>query len=333
MSATNTDVEDLERVKRVKMPDWISPMLATLTDDRFSGENWIYERKLDGERLIAYKRDGNVRLMTRNRKEVGKNYPEVVDALSALDLDGFIVDGEMVAFEGDITSFQKLQGRMHRSGGPGLGRGEVEVFYYLFDIMYLKDHDIRRLPLRKRKALLKHAITFTDPIRYTAHRNEEGMDLYREACEKSWEGIIAKKADSPYVSKRSRSWLKFKCVHQQEMVIGGFTDPEGSRKGFGALLLGYYDSGALVYAGKVGTGFDEKMLEELGEELRSREIDSSPFDRGDPERGAHFVEPDLVGEVGFTEWTSGGKLRHPRFLGLRRDKSPEEVVRESGVIV
>ena len=322
------EIAGLKEVVGREQPEWISPMLAILTDRRFSDPNWIYERKLDGERVLSFKKGGEVRLMSRNRKQIGSSYPEVVDALSSLDLDDFIADGEMVAFDGRLTSFQKLQGRMHLSG-KRIESSKVEVFYYLFDLMFLDGHDLREVPLRRRKSLLKSVIDFDDPLRFTPHRNRDGEDYYRKACERGWEGVIAKRADSEYVSKRSKNWLKFKCVHQQEFVIGGFTEPKGSREGFGALLLGYYESDKLAFAGKVGTGFDDEMLVKLGDELRSIEIEDSPFDQGSPgDKEVHWVRPEKVGEVGFTEWTSSGKLRHPRFLGLRRDKPPEEVVRE-----
>jgi ATP-dependent DNA ligase len=180
--------------------------------------------------------------------------------------------------------------------------------------------------------LLREAIDFDDPIRLTTHRNGKGQELFAEACRKGWEGLIAKRADSPYTDRRSRDWLKFKCERGQELVVGGFTDPQGSRSGFGALLLGYFDDGELRYAGKVGTGFDEATLADISGRLRKLEISSPPFaDTTAIERGGqvHWVEPELVAQVAFVEWTRHGRLRHPRFLGLRDDKSAREVVREA----
>ena len=167
-------------------------------------------------------------------------------------------------------------------------------------------------------------------VRFTSHRNEEGEAYHREACEKGWEGVIAKDARAPYVHSRSKKWLKLKCGHRQELVVGGFTEPEGERTGFGALLLGYYDGDDLLYAGKVGTGFDDDTLESLRERLDSLERDTPPYAEGEdlPRKGVHWVTPKLVAEIGFTEWTEDHRLRHPRFLGLRRDKEAEEVVRE-----
>jgi ATP-dependent DNA ligase len=176
--------------------------------------------------------------------------------------------------------------------------------------------------------LLKKAVRFTSHVRYTPHRNEDGESYLEQACRKGWEGLIAKDARASYEHKRSRKWLKFKCVNQQELVIGGFTEPKGARIGFGALLVGYYQDGKLRYAGKVGTGYDDELLRSLRKRLNRIERKSSPFDEEISEAGAHWVKPELVGEFGFTEWTAHGRLRHPRFLGLRRDKSPKEVHRE-----
>jgi DNA ligase D-like protein (predicted ligase) len=204
------------------------------------------------------------------------------------------------------------------------------VFLYVFDLLWLDGHDVRSLPLRARKRLLRSALQFHGPVRWTQYRNRDGEELFAQACRKGWEGVIAKRADSPYVSTRSRDWLKFKCEQGQELVIGGYTAPKGSRVEFGALLLGYYDDGRFEYAGKVGTGFDEQTLHALGARLRDLQREEAPF--ADPrsirERGVTWVRPELVAQVGFTEWTSYGRLRHPRFLGLRDDKAASEVVRE-----
>jgi DNA ligase D-like protein (predicted ligase) len=204
----------------------------------------------------------------------------------------------------------------------------IPVYYYVFDILYLEGCDTTALALRTRKALLKRAFSFPDPIRFLTHRNAEGEAYLKGACKKGWEGVIAKDAHSKYVHGRSTRWLKFKCVNQQEFVIGGFTDPHGERTGFGALLVGYYENDSLVYAGKVGTGYDEETLKRLRERFSSLVRKTSPFDTDVNEKEVHWVSPKLVAEIGFTEWTSDHRLRHPRFLGLRRDKDPTEVVRE-----
>ena len=213
---------------------------------------------------------------------------------------------------------------------PRLARlSGIPVFLYLFDLLEFDGHDLTGLPLRERKAALRRAFSFHGPVRYTPHRNERGEEFFREACAKGWEGLIAKRADSPYVHGRSGDWLKLKCSFEQELVIGGFTPPQGSRQRFGALLVGYYEDGELRYAGKVGTGFSERTLAELGDRLEALEVPSPPFTRGTGlPRQARWVEPRLVGQIAFGEWTRDGKLRHPRYLGLRDDKPAGEVVRE-----
>ena len=296
-------------------------MKAVLTDARFSDPNWIFERKLDGIRCVAVRSGGELRLLSRNNLPMNGRFPELVEALEAEESEEFAVDGEVVAFVGAQTSFAALAQREQHY---------VPVFYYLFDVIWLEGHDVRRLPLRTRKRLLRAALDFHGPVRWTPHRNRDGEALFAEACRKGWEGLIAKRADSPYVSSRSRDWLKFKCQHGQELVIGGYTAPHGSRAEFGALLLGYYRDGRLEYAGKVGTGFDGDTLRSLGARLRELRGAEPPFaDAGAiRERGVTWVEPLLVAQIGFSEWTSHGRLRHPRFLGLRDDKPAPEVVRE-----
>ena len=311
------------------MPTWVAPMLATLTDERFSRQGWLFEPKLDGERCLAFGDRGTLRLLSRNQIELNERYPEIVAAFRNQPTAAFIADGEVVTSDGGVTSFAKLQQRM-QVARPSLDlRRKVPVWLYLFDLLYVDRYDVRSVPLRYRKQLLRLAFHFHGSLRFTEHRETEGEAFYQEACRRGWEGIIAKDGDGVYVSGRTRAWLKFKCTHEQEFVIGGYTDPHGGRIGFGALLVGVYQRGKLVYAGKVGTGFDHATLERLGKQLARLETAASPFAGGGfPRRGAHWVEPKLVAQVGFTEWTPGGKLRHPRFIGLREDKDPKEVVRE-----
>jgi len=321
------DEAALERVSEQPFPDWLEPQLAVLTDDYFSDPDWVFERKLDGVRLLAFREDGAVRLMSRNRKNRNAAWPEIVAALEGGGPD-IVIDGEVVALDNGVSSFSKLQARIGITDPDKARRTGVDVYFYAFDILHLDGKDVSQLPLRARKALLKAALGWTDPIRFTPHRNEDGEAYLQEACRKGWEGLIAKRADAPYRFKRSRDWLKFKCDLQQEFVIGGFTDPQGSRIGFGALLLGYHEDGELKYAGRVGTGFDNAFLSEFGEQLIEIERASPPF--ADPPKGddIHWVTPKYVGEAAFTEWTDDGRLRHPRFLGLRDDKPPQDVVRE-----
>jgi DNA ligase D-like protein (predicted ligase) len=306
-------------------------MLATLTKRRFSDPQWIFERKLDGERCLAFRSAAGTRLLSRNRLELNGHYPEVVAALEAQRSSDFIVDGEIVAFEKGETSFARLQRRMQVRAPTEALRRQVAVFFYVFDILHLDGHDTTAVPLRYRKSLLRSALKFSNrhALRFAVHRNEEGEAFYEVACRKGWEGLIAKRADAPYVHGRSKEWLKFKCGLEQEFVIGGYTDPQGSRFGFGALLVGYHEGSRLRYAGKVGTGFDRRMLDDLTARLRRLERPSPPFsDPGTRRKGVHWVKPELVAQVAFSEWTVDGKLRHPRFIGLRRDKPAREVVRE-----
>jgi DNA ligase D-like protein (predicted ligase) len=302
-------------------PGTAGAMKAVLTDERFSDPAWIYERKLDGIRCIAIRDADSLHLLSRNDLPQNERFPELVEALAAERCGQFAIDGEVVAFDGSQTSFARLTQR---------GRHYVPVFLYVFDILWLEGHDVRSLPLRTRKRLLKGALQFHGNVRWTQYRNRDGETLFKEACRKGWEGLIAKRADSPYGTTRSKDWLKFKCEHGQELVIGGYTEPRGSRVEFGALLLGYFRGGRLQYAGKVGTGFDTETLHGLGAQLRRLNRNDPPFTDAQAikERHVTWVEPELVAQIGFTEWTRDGRLRHPRFLGLRDDKAAREVVRE-----
>jgi bifunctional non-homologous end joining protein LigD len=313
-----------------KVPAWRSPTLATLTDRRFSDPEWIFERKLDGVRGLAFRDGDQVRLLSRNRLSLNNTYPELVDALAKQDTTSFVVDGEIVAFEGRRTSFARLQGRLGITNPEEARASGIAVFYYIFDLLHIDGKDTRALLLIWRKRLLRNAFNFTDPLRYTTHRVRDGEAAYRAACERGDEGVIAKLTDAPYEGRRSTNWLKLKCSRDQEFAIVGYTAPKGSRVGLGALLLGYYDGDYLVYAGKVGTGFDTETLRSLHKRLSRTEQDASPITGGRVrEPGAHWVRPTLVAQVAFSEWTRDGKLRHPRYLGLRTDKSPAEVVRET----
>jgi DNA ligase D-like protein (predicted ligase) len=314
-------LSDHERalLRPAPLPERVEPMKAVLTDKLFSDPGWIFERKLDGIRCVAIKDETRVRLVSRNGLSLDARFPEPRAALGDDPATGFVVDGEIVAFEGGRTSFARLQQR---------GERKVAVFLYLFDLLHLAGQDTTALPLRSRKGLLRRALSFGGPVRLTPHRNRGGEELFREACRRGWEGLIAKRADSPYTHERSRDWLKLKCSAEQELVIGGYTAPRGSRTELGALLLGYYDGGRLRYAGKVGTGFTQATLRDLAARLTPLRRERSPFADPVRERDATWVEPRLVAQVGFTEWTRDGRLRHPRFLGLREDKAAEEVVRE-----
>ncbi len=306
------------RIPTTKVRGWIDPMLATLVDGLPDSRGWVLERKLDGIRAIAYGEDGRVRLYSRNKLPLDESFPSIVDALEGVP-GRFVLDGEVVALVGgDAGGFEALQQRSART----------KLRYYVFDLLSLGDDDVRDLPLLERKKLLR-SVALRGPLRRTTTRTGDAEKLRRESCEAGWEGLIAKRASSPYRSGRSKDWLKLKCSNEQEFVVAGYTDPKGSRVGFGALMLGYYDKGRLRFAGEVGTGFGERQLREMGDTLKGIEIEESPFvDLPRAKKGQHFVRPKLVAQVGFTEWTRDGKLRHPRFLGLRSDKRAEDVRRE-----
>jgi bifunctional non-homologous end joining protein LigD len=282
-------------------PEWVVPMAATLTQDRFSGPEWIFERKLDGIRLLAFKHDGDVRLLSRNR--LPQEVPVVSDAIARLPVQNVILDGELT-----------------------WGRA---VVYHVFDVMWLEGRDVTMLPLDDRRALLRDL-----PISAPLQRVDaiDAPKPWEHACQEGWEGVIAKRRDSRYEHRRSPHWLKMKCEASQELVVGGFTDPQGGRVGLGALLVGYFEDDDFVFAGKVGTGFDTKLLLELRRRLDALAVGSSPFTkaRGLPRLRAHWVHPEIVVQVAFIEWTVHGKLRHSRLLGVRFDKRARDVVREIG---
>jgi len=319
-----------KQVKKMAMPNWVPPMLATLTKDYFSDPQWIFEPKLDGIRAIAFCNKSKVTLLSRNKKSQNDTYPEIADALQKQKLH-CILDGEIVAFRKGVSSFEQLQKRLMAIDLEKAQASKVTIYYYIFDVMYLDGYDVTQLPLLERKKLLHDALNFKDPLHFTPHKVEKGETYFKSACKKGWEGIMAKRAESTYQHKRSRDWLKFKCINEQELVIGGYTDPQGSRLGFGALLVGYYENGNLKYAGKVGTGFDEETLQVLYKKLSKLKRSKCPFapDESLPKSKVHWVTPQLVGQIGFAEWTQYNKLRQPRYLGLRTDKKAKDVVRET----
>jgi ATP-dependent DNA ligase len=282
-------------------PEWLEPMAATLTEDRFTGPEWIFERKFDGIRMLAYRQGPDVRLFSRNR--LPQNCPRIAEAIANLPARDVILDGELTW-------------------------SQAGMLYHVFDVLWLDGRELAKLPWEQRRALLD-ALPLQGPLL----RVELISDAkpWERACSEGWEGVIAKRRDSPYEHRRSRQWLKMKCEASQEFVVGGFTDPQGARVGLGALLVGYFDHEDFVFAGKVGTGFDGKLLRELRSRLDALEIPKSPFTRatGLPRVRAHWVRPEVVVQVSFIEWTVHGKLRHSRLRGLRADKSPRDVVRET----
>ena len=306
--------------------DFISPMLATLVKpaDHYRASpplEWQYERKLDGLRCIAVRNAARVELFSRNRLSFNARFPEVVTALANLPSTRFVVDGEVVAFDGDQTSFALLQSSPHPE----------HLTYCVFDLLHLDGRDTTRLALTERQALLAATLGHGHaPLSLVKRLRGRPADLLDRACASGWEGLVAKRVDSRYRSGRSPDWQKLKCTASQELVIGGWTDPARSRIGLGALLVGYYDGeGRLRYAGKVGTGFTNQLLLQLYTDLLDREVPDSPFADPVREKGVHWTRPELVAAVAFTEWTGDGRLRHPSFQGLRPDKAAAEVHREA----
>lgn len=314
--------EERRLLRRKKRIEWIEPMLATLTDSYFSDPQWVFEPKLDGVRCLAFKRGDKVRLMSRNKLLMNDRYPEIVTAVSKVEVGDGLLDGEIAVVSGGVSRFQSLQ--RHLLAGDG------SLVYFVFDGPQLAGYDITRLPLLARKELIARIVRPVPMIELVSHREESGETYLQEACENGWEGLIAKRASAPYVSGRSKEWLKFKCSKEQEFVVGGFTDPQGTRVGLGALLVGYYEDGKLQYAGKVGTGYNSRLLLFLSQRLTELRQEESPFYGRPPVRKAvHWVKPEMVVQVGFSEWTRDGRLRHPRFLGIRDDKRAQQVVRET----
>jgi bifunctional non-homologous end joining protein LigD len=285
---------------------------------------WLLEPKLDGLRCIAVRNGREVSLFSRNRLPFTGRFPQIVQAVASLPATNFVLDGEVVGIVDHRPNFGALQANF-------VDRDEREapfIEYWVFDLPWLLGHDLRRLPIEERKSLLAKAVPGDGPIRLVPALEGDARQLFEWACEKGWEGIVAKRSGSTYREGRSAEWRKLKCSCRQEMVIGGFTEPRGTRDAFGALLLGYWQQDELVYAGKVGTGFTDATLRELLRALLELERSSSPFAGPVKERSARWVEPELVAEVSFSNWTRDGRLRHPSFLGLRRDKVSREVVRE-----
>ena len=304
-------------------------MLATLTDRRDFDDDWLLERKFDGERCVARKDGGDVRLESRTAKDLTGTYPEVRAAVAGQRSRKLMLDGEVVAFDGEQTSFSRLQRRLGVTNPTPELVAAYPVVFCVFDLLELDGDDLRRRPLLERRARLTAAIGPSTGLQLSEAWCDDSQRRFAQACRSGWEGLIAKRAQAPYVPGRSRDWLKLKCVWEQEFVIGGYTDPAGSRTDFGALLVGYYEDGRLKYAGKVGTGYTAATLRDLGARLRELETPESPFVDARPiPRGTHWTRPELVAQIGFAEWTSDGRLRQPRFLGLRDDKRPAEVVRE-----
>jgi bifunctional non-homologous end joining protein LigD len=309
-----------------------SLQLARLVDEAPEGDEWLHEQKFDGYRILANVDHGEVELLSRRFNDWTEQFPTVVEAVSHLEAKRAVLDGEVAVVMPDgRTSFQALQN--------SFGKRDNKVAYFIFDLLELDGEDIAKLPLEKRKDRLAKLIGKKQDgvIRYSDHVIGQGGDFFKLACKRGLEGIISKRRDKPYLPGRGASWVKTKCLVRQELVIAGYTDPDGARTHVGALLVGYYEGNKLVYAGKVGTGFSMKMLGELKKTLEPLETAKCPFTPEPPRAwtgpGRHWVMPNLVCEVQFSEWTNDGRLRHPSFQGLRRDKPAKDVIRERAVHV
>jgi bifunctional non-homologous end joining protein LigD len=317
------------------MPTAIHPMLATSIGEPFDSPDWLFEIKWDGYRAIAFIKNGEVRLVSRNQNELTHRYPELGDLPNYIRAQNAILDGEVVALDDEgRPSFSLMQQRtgFRPHGKRGAANPDVAVLYYAFDLLYLDGYDWRRVPLEKRKEKLKSILISGDALRFSDHYEREGKALFEVARERALEGILAKKRDSIYQERRSNEWLKIKITRRIECVIGGYTEPEGSRAHFGSVVLGLYDKeGLLIHVGQAGSGFTQRSLGEIWELLKKRETKKNPF-YGEVEalRKVFWIKPDLVAEIEYTEWTegtssgSGPKLRAPVFLGLRDDKDPTD---------
>jgi bifunctional non-homologous end joining protein LigD len=314
-------------------------MLATAIEKPFDGDDWLFEIKWDGYRAVAFIENGKVRLVSRNQNELTHRYPELKDLPQFVKAKTAILDGEVVALDDQgRPSFSLMQQRTgFRPGGKrGTVNADVPVLYYAFDLLYLDGYDWRKVPLEKRKEKLESVIVGGDVLRFSDHYAREGKALFEVAKQKGLEGILAKRRECPYQERRSSDWLKIKIRHRVECVIGGYTEPEGSRAHFGSIVLGLYDKqGRLIHVGQAGSGFNQKSLAEIWSMLKERETKQKPF-YGEVEalRKVYWIKPELVAEIEYAEWTegasggSGPKLRAPVFLGLRDDKDPKECLLE-----
>ena len=304
------------------LPEMIKPQLAILVKEVPQGDGWLHEIKYDGYRILCRIEDGNVRLVSRNSLDWTSRFPTLASAAKNIPVKNGWFDGEVVVQKPDgSTSFQALQNVLNEGK-------EADLAYFLFDVPFCNGRDLRGTPLVERKKLLEKLVPRKGSIRYSNHIEGRGAEVLEHACEHELEGIISKLRDSKYHAARTRDWVKVKCSRRQEFVIGGYTDPSGSRVGFGALLLGVHEDGRLVYRGKVGTGFNSDSLKELKAKLEKIQRDKPAFTNPPRERGIHWVEPQLVAEVAFTELTEDGSIRHGSFQGLREDKSAAEIVAE-----
>ena len=329
IKGTDMDPSRLKNAQKTPMPTYFEPQLATLVKNAPRGNEWLHEIKYDGYRILAFIDNDSVKLYSRNGKEWTHKFPSISKSLLSFPAQNAIIDGEIVALRQDGSmDFQALQNALK-------GKKQANLYYYIFDLPYYNDFDLSSSPLLQRKTLLRTCYDQMDQtrdrIRFTDHILGSGENVYKRACNMHLEGLVSKRTDSSYEQKRSKSWLKVKCMKRQEFVIGGYTEPSGSRMGFGALLLGYYKDDELIYSGKVGTGFSQKTIQDLLSGLKKMERDKPAYKdppRGAAAKGVHWVEPERIVEIEFLEWTRENHLRQPSFKGLRQDKSAKSVTRE-----
>ena len=322
------------------MPTAVQPMLAVSTEEPFNGKDWLFEIKWDGYRAVSFIRDGNVRLVSRNQNDLTGQFSELKTLPASVRAKTVILDGEVVALDGQgRASFSLMQQRtgFRKYGQRVAGERGIPIVYYVFDVIYVDGYDLHKVSLEQRKAVLQKILIPGDGVRYSDHYPEQGLALFEVAKQKGLEGIVAKRRESCYEERRTREWMKIKITKTLEAVIGGYTEPEGSRKHFGSLVLGLYnEKKELVHVGQAGTGFDQKLLKKVFDVLQKREVPRSPFHGLVDAKKVHWVKPDVVAEIKFGEWThetsdGGLKLRAPVFMGLREDKDPKECVFDQGV--
>jgi len=327
-------VEDLEGARPAPIPAKINPMLATSVAKPFDDPGWLFEIKWDGYRAVAFLENGKVRLVSRTQNDLTAQFPELQDLAAAVKAGTAVLDGEVVALDDEgRSSFSLMQQRtgLRRPGQRTAPRHDVPILYYVFDLLYLEGYDLRRVALEQRKSALAKVVTSGDTVRFSDHYPGQGIALFEVARQKGLEGILAKRRHSFYEERRSQEWRKIKITHSLECVIGGYTEPEGSRQYFGSVVLGLYDrQGRLIHVGQAGSGFDERSLQDVWAQLEVRKTIRSPF-HGEVEalRKVSWVKPELVAAVKYSEWTheregASPKLRAPVFLGLRDDRKPEE---------
>jgi bifunctional non-homologous end joining protein LigD len=333
VSAANALVKDLKGATRRPMPSAIQPMLASIAEEPFDDPNWLFEIKWDGYRVVSFIENGSVRMVSRNQNDLGPRYPELRELPKLVNAKTAILDGEVVVLdEQGRPSFSLMQQRtgIRAHGRQAATRPDLPILYYVFDLIYLDGYDLRRVALDDRKRVLRQILPAGEMVRYSDHQAGQGVALFLAAKQKGLEGILAKKCNSCYEERRSRDWLKIKITQTVDCVIGGFTDPEGARQYFGSLALGLYnDKKHLIHVGNAGTGFNQALLKQIWEVLKEIETKKGPFTGPVDAKNVHWVKPERVAEVKFSEWThetseGGLKLRAPVFLGLREDKNPED---------